>query len=95
MSLENPHNCKTRIERLSDAAQVGDTRWRSAQSAGTEVIEGLLNSLQTYTDFLQQPDMDASSHGEATTPCLLQFHPPFFHSSIPACHGGLSQNGLK
>lgn len=43
--------------------QVGDSRWRSSQSAGTEVVEGLLNSLQTYTDFIGQ-------HDEEPTPSM-------------------------
>ena len=54
--------------------QVGDTRWRSAQSAGTEVVEGLLNSLQTYTDFLKadEPD-DMTRQGEISM--SSQTHP--------------------
>ena len=38
--------------------QVGDARWRSSQTAGTDVVQGLLNSLQTYTDLLKPDELD-------------------------------------
>ena len=56
--------------------QVGDARWRSSQSAGTEIVEGLLNSLQTYTELLKPDEVeDMSRQGMRIISILLQLLP--------------------
>lgn len=83
-----------RIWELGMGMQVGDARWRSAQSAGTEIIEGLLNSLQTYTDLLKPDELEDMSRQGPASLTMMDFrhiirknHCQASNDIVPCCLG--------